>query len=416
MKFSLPIAGDIFYAQLSSWYTNNKMEGIRIYGDRFQKLWVKGQVVRVSDIHALISFPSLMEFHERKASYFHKTYITKMLTRSQLELSLEDFFALNPAEATEKAASNFEKLQQYKASGAQIVDAAAEIHDYDEASAETRKRGLRQCNPPLLDELIRDSSASNSKKKQCKIASFNLSLATPLYCPREKLMSFFREACQGIRDGLVAWRHNPNGLTTVELDSKEVSSVLVPYLKASNFSDETLPEKGSNFFAFSCAILGEVQKTMASRDFMPEYRDPLTRAVFFKDTNMIKMVKRIRGFDENSFLIVNPRAKLQGVSVSVIRQAMQLEMGNEYPTNAETMSRTALLGELFQHRLQSKSYLFVDTLYQIVVNDSNLFRIEIEPGRRGYSKSLINISYTVSKERLKWYENRTSSVVVDKIY
>ena len=155
---------------------------------------------------------------------------------------------------------------------------------------------------------------------------------------------------------------------------------------------------------------------------MPEYRDPLTRAVFFKDTNMIKMVKmvkRIRGFDENSFLIVNPRAKLQGVSVSVIRQAMQLEMGNEYPTNIlnpGTMSRTALLGELFQHRLQSKSYLFVDTLYQIVVNDSNLFRIEIEPGRRGYSKSLINISYTVSKERLKWYENRTSSVVVDKIY
>ena len=97
---------------------------------------MKAVVVKVSDGGALVSFPSLMELHDKKASYsyFYKPYVKKILRRSQIEFSLDDYFTLNLEEAKQKAETNFSTSQQYKVAGAVIEDHFDEVMDYDEGS------------------------------------------------------------------------------------------------------------------------------------------------------------------------------------------------------------------------------------------------------------------------------------------
>ena len=72
MFYNLPKVDNVFYVQLLSWFLNNRKEGARIYGQNFLKFWVKAVVVKVSDGGALVSLPSLLELHDKKASYFYK--------------------------------------------------------------------------------------------------------------------------------------------------------------------------------------------------------------------------------------------------------------------------------------------------------------------------------------------------------
>ena len=66
MFYNLPKVDDVFYVQLLSWFLNNRKEGAHIYGQNLLKFWVKAVVVKVSDGGALVSFPSLMELHNKK--------------------------------------------------------------------------------------------------------------------------------------------------------------------------------------------------------------------------------------------------------------------------------------------------------------------------------------------------------------
>ena len=136
MIYNLPKVGDVIYVQLLSWFMNNRNEGCNIYGKNFLNFWVKAIVVKVSDGGVLVSFPVLMELHKKKASYFHQPYVTKMLRRSHIEFSLDDYFTLNLQEAItkQKAEGTFSTCQQYKVAGAVIEDHSDEIMDYNEAS------------------------------------------------------------------------------------------------------------------------------------------------------------------------------------------------------------------------------------------------------------------------------------------
>ena len=83
------------------------------------------------------------------------------------------------------------------------------------------------------------------------------------------------------------------------------------------------------------------------------------------------------------------------------------------PFNAGSLTKTALLAQLFQHHYESGSYLFYKELYEVIVDTAHPFRVEIEPARRGYSKATVSLYYKVQKQTFKWYENRTPPLVRD---
>ena len=97
--------------------------------------------------------------------------------------------------------------------GVVIEDHFDEVMDYDEGSVTARKHGLKCYNPPILSKFLNSPGSTTSKKKQCTIAHQlqNLVLHTPLYSPREHLMSFFHEVGQGVRSGLVCLRSHCGG-------------------------------------------------------------------------------------------------------------------------------------------------------------------------------------------------------------
>ena len=152
---------------------------------------------------------------------------------------------------------------------------------------------------------------------------------------------------------------------------------------------------GKGYFAFSSTNVCAVQEAMLSRDVMPDFTDSLVKPVVTKDKHMIQMIKRIKGFVNDPLLIIDPRAKNRGTSVKSIRESMIIKMGDTCPFNAGSLTRTALLAQLFQHRYESGSYLFYKELYEVIVDAAHPFRVEIEPARRGYSKATVSLYYKV---------------------
>lgn len=91
--FSLPTKGRTIYVKLSSWFSGKRKAGAKLYGKNFLRLYVRGTIVKVDEAkgEALISFPGRFEAHWRKASYFHRDFISYTLTGRRMELSQQEF-------------------------------------------------------------------------------------------------------------------------------------------------------------------------------------------------------------------------------------------------------------------------------------------------------------------------------------
>lgn len=140
---------------------------------------------------SLVSFPSVLEVHTKKESYFSKDYVQPVLPAAGKLLTLEEFMQRESGQASVKAALYFNRCLDFKKRGVTVAGALQPTSDLSTACAVTHSKRLALTVPEhLFEPQGGNTVAEEQRVKLLRV----LELSTPQFDPRKELMNFIQHA------------------------------------------------------------------------------------------------------------------------------------------------------------------------------------------------------------------------------
>ena len=177
-------------------------------------------------------------------------------------------------------------------------------------------------------------------------------------------------------------RQFPSAKPRIIVTSTELGKQWGLYLKGAGF-DETVVGGGRIYLTTVKSVVAD------ALNVLPNFADLFTNVDFIRSSGVFNLSLAVNNLAGQAI----PK-NLRTANAASLQQCAIIELGMS-TLEAASFSRQALYEKLVNARILSRSFVGINSWYEILVNPASNFSITVRRGRPGTSK--IQLSFTVSK-------------------
>jgi hypothetical protein len=218
-----------------------------------------------------------------------------------------------------------------------------------------------------------------------KIVIARTSVAVNLYNPRKQLNTLNRLIASRIKCSMCSKRRSPEGRINIIADKAFTNGVFCPFLKAAGFCDKTKDN--------SLVVRLETNEFDVVRnafDCLPNAGDPFQNFSIQSSDRIFDLGKEFYQLEDKPIVL-----NLRKACAFELRQSAIHELSMR-PNEIEQTSRNELMERIMAHRIQNETFLGMQEVYRLVVNENNSFSITVRRG--ALSKACIRIYFSVAAD------------------
>jgi hypothetical protein len=337
MTFSTkPTLNQIFFIKYQAFFSGSESNrGANLYAD-IKKLWVQAAIkdAKADEDKFVVFVKELKLILPVNKRYFAMNYVRENLPIGARLLTWAEFAVSEP----EQSQAN---LKAFKSSLKVMRTESFKNTSFVHMGAPARKNLLLKTMPSLLSS---DSQIpANLAHERDALRNLLQSNKTDLFDPLEELIGFIQTIGGIIYGSLSSRTQHSYCIKQATVSHRLVEPLFLPWLKIGGFAPG---QQNGVYFADDISVVDSV---LTESTFYPDLKTPARRVYFSSEPDEQEMVAAFDNMDPRWRVNISDTS-----NADCYRQAMQLELGQEYPDEFDTRGKKPSLNALKQLCVQKR--------------------------------------------------------------